>query len=135
MNIIIVGGGQIGAYVAEILLKEGNDIKIIDNRESVMKHLQKKFLPEHFVFADGSSPKVLIESGISKADILVAVTGQDEINLVVSMLAKFEFGVPRVIVRINNPQNKWLFTADMGVDDVVNQAEALSAIILKDIEK
>lgn len=116
-----------------MLLNEGNEVTIIENCEKHMPALERRFEKGQIVFADGSSPRVLIENDIQKADIVAVVTGSDEVNLVVSTLAKFEFAVPKVIARINDPRNQWLFKPDMGVDDAVNQAETLSNIILSEM--
>lgn len=133
MNVIIIGGGQVGSFLGSFLTKHGHSIKIIDNRPATQEKLAEEFLPEQIIRADGSNPEVLIRAGIHKADVCVTVTGQDDINLVVSSLAKLEFGVPKVIARVNNPKNDWLFRADMGVDDTINQAEILSGIILSEM--
>ena len=71
----------------------------------------------------GTDPVVLETSGIHQMDVVAAVTGKDEVNLVAASLARFEFNVPRVIARVNNPKNAWMFTDDMGVDAALNQAE------------
>ena len=75
---------------------------------------------------DGSSPLVLEQADVSTSHVLAAVTGSDDTNLVVTSLARFEFNVPRVIARINNPKNAWLFTPEMGVDIALNQADILA---------
>jgi trk system potassium uptake protein TrkA len=72
---------------------------------------------------------VLEAAGVAKIQVLAAVTGEDETNLVISTLARFEFNVPRVIARVNNPKNAWLFTPEMGVDVGLNQTEILSKLI------
>ena len=82
---------------------------------------------------DGSSPTVLEKAGIQKAQVLAAVTGSDETNLVVTSLGKFEFNVPRVIARINNSKNAWLFTPEMGVDVSLNQAEILAKLTAEEM--
>jgi len=94
MNVIIVGGGQVGSYIASLLLFNKYDVKIIDNREHIIEKLKKELPAESVVFGSGTDPNILEAAGINKADVLVAVTGADETNLVASNLAKFEFGVP-----------------------------------------
>jgi trk system potassium uptake protein TrkA len=76
---------------------------------------------------------VLERAGIQKAQVLAAVTGSDETNLVITSLGKFEFNVPRVIARINNSKNAWLFTPDMGVDVALNQAEILAKLTVEEM--
>ena len=133
MNIIIIGGGQIGEYLGLSLAAHKHNVKIIENRQHVIEALKRTALKDDIICGDGSSPRILTEAGIRQVDVLAAVTGKDEVNLIVSTLAKYEFGVPKVIARINNPKNKWLFTPAMGVDDSVNQAEVLSDIILSEM--
>src|SRR5665811_292493 len=126
MFVIIVGGGKTGSQLAENLLKEGHQVKVIEDRDSVLERLRLE-LPDEVVFAgDGSSPDVLEAAGIGSAQVLTAVTGDDEANLVITTLARFEFHVPRVIARVNNPKNAWLFTPEMGVDVALNQSDILA---------
>jgi trk system potassium uptake protein TrkA len=85
------------------------------------------------ITGDGSSPSVLEKAGIHSAQVVAAVTGSDETNLVVTSLARFEFNVPRVIARINNSKNSWLFTPEMGVDVSLNQAEILARLSVEEM--
>ncbi len=133
MNVIIVGGGRTGARLATKLLEEGYQVKVIENRPAVLERLIFE-LPESVVLAgDGSSPGVLEAAGIQNAQVLAAVTGADEVNLVVTTLARFEFNVPRTIARVNNPKNAWLFDAGMGVDVALNQADILAELIAEEM--
>lgn len=134
MNVIIVGGGQIGSYIARLLLESDCHVRIIEQRESMLTSLKKNFPEETIIIGDGSDPNVLEDAGIQTADVLAAVTGSDEANLVTTTIAKFEFGVPRVIGRVSNPKNEWLYDASMGVDVKVNQAALLSRIIVDEID-
>jgi trk system potassium uptake protein TrkA len=133
MYSIIVGGGQVGAYLASLLLAEKHQIKIIDNRKERIAILQQTIPAEVLIQGSGSNPNVLEAAGIDKADVVAAVTGSDETNLVVCSLARQEFNCPRVIARVNNPKNAWLYTPDMGVDVVLNQAELLAHLILEEM--
>jgi len=133
MFVIIVGGGKTGSQLAENLLKEGHQVRVIEDRDSVLERLRQE-LPGEVVFAgDGSSPDVLEAAGISSAQVLAAVTGDDEANLVITTLARFEFHVPRVIARVNNPKNAWLFTPEMGVDVALNQSDILAHLIAEEM--
>jgi len=133
MFVIIVGGGKTGSQLAENLLKEGHQVKVIEDRDSVLERLRLE-LPGELVFAgDGSSPDVLEAAGIGSAQVLTAVTGDDEANLVITTLARFEFHVPRVIARVNNPKNAWLFTPEMGVDVALNQSDILAHLIAEEM--
>lgn len=136
MKVIIVGGGQVGSYIASLLLKHNHEVKVIENRESVYNKLKVKGeLPEGvLVFGSGSDPALLKELGVEKVDVLAAVSNDDEINLVASTLAKMEFAVPRVIARVINPKNAWLYNSGMGVDICVNQAELMAHLIVEEMD-
>ncbi len=134
MKVIIVGGGQVGSYIASLLLSNGHDIKIIEYREKNYNKLIKEFPPEILLFGHGSDPEVLESAGVDKTDVLAAVTTEDEINLVVSTLAKMEFGVPRVVARVNNPKNAWLYNSSMGIDIGVNQADLMAHFIVEEMD-
>jgi trk system potassium uptake protein len=133
MFVIIVGGGKTGSQLASGLLREGHQVKIIDDRQAIIERLQSE-LPKEIVFhGDGSSPDILEAVGIQEANVLAAVTGDDEANLVICTLARFEFNVPRVIARVNNPKNAWLFNNEMGVDVALNQADILAHLIAEEM--
>ena len=133
MFVIVVGGGNTGSQVAKFLLEAEHLVRVIDERPAVLEKLRTEIPPEVIVSGDGSSPTVLERAGIQKAQVLVAVTGSDETNLVITSLGKFEFNVPRVIARINNSKNAWLFTPDMGVDVSLNQAEILAKLTAEEM--
>jgi trk system potassium uptake protein TrkA len=134
MRTIIVGGGQVGSYVARILIDAGRDVRVVEYREKPLRALKTELPPEVVINGDGADPKVLEQAGINDADVVAAVTGADEINLVCSTIAKFEFGVDKVIARINNPKNTWLFTEEMGVDVRVSQAYLIANVITDQID-
>lgn len=131
--VIIVGGGKVGSHLACLLLEEGHEIKIIDERQAVVERLQRELPRGTIIHGDGSSPEVLEAAGIKQAKVLAAVTAEDEANLVITTLARFEFNVPRVIARVNNPKNAWMFTAEMGVDVALNQADILAKLIAEEM--
>jgi trk system potassium uptake protein len=133
MKVIIIGGGQVGTYLASLLLSNGHEIRIIENRETVYIRLEKELPEEILIFGNGSDPALLEKAGISSANVVAAVTGADEFNLVVSTLAKMEFGVPRVVARVNNPKNAWLFNSGMGVDVGVNQADLMAHFVVEEM--
>src|SRR4030043_1623739 len=126
MNVIIVGGGKTGSHLASQLINEGHKVKVIEHRSEILARLKEELPRDTVVAGDGSSPTILEATGIKHADVLVAVAGEDENNLVAATLARFEFNVPRTIARVNNPKNVWLFTPDMGVDVSVNQTDILA---------
>jgi trk system potassium uptake protein TrkA len=133
MFVIIVGGGKTGSQLAAQLLSEGHKIRLIEDRETVLERLREELPGEVVIAGDGSSPSVLEAAGIETANVLAAVTGEDETNLVVTTLARFEFNVPRVIARINNPKNAWLFNQDMGVDVALSQTDLLAKLIAEEM--
>lgn len=133
MKVIIIGGGQVGSYLASLLISNGHQIHIIENRESAFKKLEEKYPHEILTYGSGTDPNLLEQSGISTAEVVAAVTGYDEVNLVISTLAKMEFGVPRVVARVNNPKNNWLFNSGMGVDVGVNQADLMAHFIVEEM--
>jgi len=133
MYVMIVGGGKTGSQLAAQLLEEGHQVTLIEDRLVILERLRQELPEDAIVAGDGSSPHILESAGIENADVLAAVTGEDETNLVISTLARFEFNVPRVIARVNNPKNAWLFNTDMGVDVALNQSELLARLIVEEM--
>ena len=133
MFVIVVGGGNTGSQLAKFLIDAGHTVRVIDERPAVLEKLGTEIPQEVILNGDGSSPTVLEKAGIQKAQVLAAVTGSDETNLVVTSLGKFEFNVPRVIARINNSKNAWLFTPEMGVDVSLNQADILAKLTAEEM--
>lgn len=129
MRVIIIGGGKVGSNLAHTLLHSGYQVGLIEHRVNVLTHLHRE-LPTEVIFdGDGARCHVLEHAGIAQCDALVAVTGDDAINLFVAALSKQVYHVPRVIARINNPKNAWLFTPEMDVDAALNQADLLVQLI------
>lgn len=133
MNVMIVGGGQVGDYLASLLLERGHKVTIIEQRDARIPTLKRDLPDESIVLGNGTDPKVLEAAGIRNADVLAAVTGADETNLVIATLARFEFGVRRVVARVNNPRNNWLFNPSMGVDLGVNQADLMARVVAEEM--
>ena len=118
MKIIIVGGGQIGSYITSLLLKNDHEVRVIENRTKALENYKNAGLQEEcLVIGDGT------------CQALVCVTGLDEVNLTTAMVSKFEYDVPRIIARVNNPKNAWLFNSGMGVDAKINQADIIGHMI------
>lgn len=134
MKVVVIGGGQVGSYLANLLISNGHEVKVIEHRERVFAKLEKELPNEVLVFGNGSDPVVLEAAGIEDAQVVAAVTGADEVNLVVSTLAKIEFGVARVVARVNNPKNAWLFNGSMGVDVGVNQADLMGHFVVEEMD-
>ncbi len=133
MRVLIVGGGKVGTYLAERLLREKHDVRLIELREEEKDRILLDIPAENVYFGSGTDPDVLETAGIRKANVVAAVTGSDETNLVVTTLARYEFLIPRIIARVNHPKNAWLFTKEMGVDVAINQADLLAALIVEEM--
>lgn len=133
MRVLIVGGGKVGTYLAERLLREKHDVRLIELREEEKDRILLDIPAENVYFGSGTDPDVLETAGIRKANVVAAVTGSDETNLVVTTLARYEFLIPRIIARVNHPKNAWLFTKEMGVDVAINQADLLAALIAEEM--
>lgn len=133
MKVIIVGGGRIGSHLGSLLLREGHDIKVIEKDSAEIPRLHQELPREVVVLGSGTDIRVLEQAGIRRAQVVAAVSGADEVNLVVTSLARFEFGIPRTIARVKEPKNAWMFTPVMGVDVAVNQAELMSHLIAEEI--
>lgn len=133
MKIIIVGGGQVGSYLASLLVANGHKVHIIEQSETVYNKFIKEISTADITLGNASDPIILKKAGIATADVVAAVTGADEVNLVVSTLAKMEFGIPRVVARVNNPKNAWLYNPSMGVDVYVNQSEIMAQLVVEEM--
>jgi trk system potassium uptake protein TrkA len=132
MLAVIVGGGRGGSYLARDLQSQGYQVKVIDRRPEVVAKLRQE-IGGDVLYGDGSSPQTLEQVGAAKADLVVALTHNDEDNLVVCRLAKRHFRVPRVIARVNNPLNEWLYTKAWGVDVAISQVHLTSKVIEEEI--
>jgi trk system potassium uptake protein TrkA len=133
MNAVIVGGGRTGSHLASLLLAGGHRVRIVENREETVTKLLAELPAAVVVAGDGADPKVLVAAGIREAQVAAVVTGADEDNLVVATMARSEFAVPRVIARVNNPRNAWLFTPAMGVDVALDQADLMAKLIAEEM--
>lgn len=133
MQVIIVGGGKVGTWLALFLRAGGYGVNVIEVRAGEIARLQHELSADVVTLGSGTDPAVLEAAGIRQVNVVAAVTGADEVNLVVTNLARFEFGVPRTIARINNPRNAWMFTPEMGVDVALNQADLLGHLIAEEM--
>ncbi|MFN8373573.1 MAG: TrkA family potassium uptake protein [Anaerolineae bacterium] len=133
MNVVIVGGGKVGSYLASLLLGEGHNVAVVEARQEHYTALQHDLPAGCLVYGSGTNLTVLDAANIRRANVVAAVTGADETNLVVANLARFAFDVPRVIARVNNPKNAWMFTPEMGVDVALNQADLMGRLIAEEM--
>ncbi|MHB1414198.1 MAG: potassium channel family protein, partial [Chloroflexota bacterium] len=125
---LIAGGGNLGRALAAVLLGDGHKVMVIESDRQTAAKLRAE-VGVQVTEGDAADPSVLSRAGIDAADVVVAATGHDEDNLVISTLAKFEFSVKRVIARVNNPRNHWMFAHDTGVDVALNQAELIARLV------
>lgn len=128
MKVLIVGGGMVGAFLADVL-SEKNAVTLVEKGPDRAAHLAETLQAVRIVNEDGCEPWVLEFAGVGGTDIVLAVTGDDEDNLVVSYLSKFEYDVPRVIARVINPKNRWLFNKGFGVDVEVSASDIIATIV------
>jgi trk system potassium uptake protein TrkA len=131
MRVVIAGGGSVGRFIAEQLHETGHDVLIMDNDPAVVRSALRSNEPAGvpWLQADACEATRLTEAQVDKADVVAAVTGDDEDNLVISLLAKQEFGVPRVVARVNNPKNEWMFNQLWGVDVAVSTPHLITALV------
>ena len=131
MKALIVGGGSVGRFIAQQLGDAGHVVIILDNDAAVFKQYQKVTQTSgvSWVQGDGCDLGVLSGVGLADCDVVAAVTGDDEDNLVVSLLSKQEFGVPRVVARVNNPNNEWMFNEMWGVDVSVSTPHLITGLV------
>lgn len=129
MKVVVTGGGAIGRHLAHDLAERGHEVALIEQHKETVEALKEQMPSVKTMLGDACEPWVLEAADMAHADVLVAATGDDEDNLVTSLLAKQEFGVPRVLARVNHPENEWLFTDQWGVDQAVSPPHLLTALV------
>jgi trk system potassium uptake protein TrkA len=131
VKVVIVGGGNVGTFIAAELTRGGHEVTIIELEADRVARATATGEPEgvQWLLADACEVDNLRKVPLDGVDVLAAVTGDDEDNLVVSLLAKQEFAVPRVIARVNHPENEWLFNETWGVDVAVSTPHLLTALV------
>ena len=129
MKIVIAGAGSVGRYMAEQLSESGHTVRIVDNDAEAVARARSIGVSIEVVQGDACEIDTLARVGCRDADVVAAVTGDDEDNLVISLLAKQEFGVPRVVGRVNNPKNEWMFNDMWGVDVSVSTPHLLTGLV------
>src|SRR5512144_626776 len=128
MRVLIAGGGNVGRYLGRMLVRSAHEVAIVDRDRARLAQAREES-GATVVHGDACEPAVLEQCGIRAADVVVAATGDDEDNLVVASLAKFEFGVPHVVARVKNALNAWLYEPDMGVDVLVSAPHTIAQLI------
>jgi len=114
-------------------LREDHQVVVVEKRQDRVEELKEKFPDADILHGDACEPAVLDAAKVVGADVVAAVTGDDEDNLVISYLSKFEYGVPLVFARVNNPKNEWLFTTDWGVDEAVCSASIIVQLVQQEL--
>lgn len=127
MYILIVGAGKVGYFLARRLLSNKHTVTIIEKDKDVCEHAAKE-LEALIIHGDGCDPRALEDAGIARADVLAAVTGEDEDNLIICQLAKERFDVHRTVGRVNNPDNEHTFS-ELGIDVPVDSTKIIAKII------
>jgi trk system potassium uptake protein len=128
MRVIVAGAGNVGRYLASDLTTRGHDVTVIEQSAEVYGRA-KGSVDANWIHGDACEPWVLDKADLARADVLVAATGDDEDNLVISLLAKQEFAVPRVVARVNHPRNQWLFNESWGVDISMSPPHILTSLV------
>jgi len=127
MRVAIAGAGAVGRSIAKELLGNGHEVLLIDRDPRAIK---VELVPSaEWLLADACEMSSLQEAQLQRCHVVIASSGDDKVNLVVALLAKTEFGVPRVVARVNHPNNEWLFTEAWGVDVAVSTPRLLSALV------
>lgn len=127
MRVAIAGAGAVGRSIATELLENGHELLLIDKAPDAIK---VESVPQaEWLLADACEISSLDEAALQRCNVVIAATGDDKVNLVVSLLAKTEYGVPRVVARVNNPKNEWLFNEAWGVDVAVSTPRLMSALV------
>ncbi len=133
MFVIIAGGGRTGSQLAFLLLSEGHQVRLVENRRELLARVHQELPTEVIYEGNPADPAVLIHAGIRDAAVVAACTSDDATNLSFCFLARKVFEVERTIARINNPRNAWLFNENFHVDVALNQADVFARLIQEEM--
>jgi len=128
VRVAIAGAGSVGTAIARELAANGHDVLVLDKDYALIDRLRPT-IAARLIAADACEVTSLDAAGLAEVDVVVAATGDDEDNLVISLLAKQEFAVPRVVARVNHPGNQWMFTESWGVDVSVSTPALMTALV------
>src|SRR5213595_3874816 len=131
MFVLVVGGGKVGYYLTKELIQSGHEVVLMEKDHARADQIADE-IGSIVIAHDGCEGKYLAEAGCNRADVVAAVTGDDEDNLVICQMAKHHFDVPRTIARVNNPKNEALFR-HLGVDEIISPTRMALAAIEQDI--
>lgn len=132
MFVIVAGGGKVGFNTARRLMQLGHEIVLVEQRSSRYKTLSEVMGEEYLIYGDGTEIWVLERAGIGRADMVVAVTGDDEDNIIISQIAEQKFGVPKVVARVNNPYNQPTFDL-LGIENTVSATTGMLNMIMHEL--
>lgn len=127
MRVAIAGAGNVGRSIAQELADNGHDVMLIERSPRMLR--PERVPGAEWVLADACELSSLQQTQLQDYDVVIAATGDDKVNLVVSLLAKTEFAVPRVVARVNRAENEWLFTDQWGVDVAVSKPRLMAALV------
>jgi trk system potassium uptake protein TrkA len=127
MRVAIAGAGNVGRSIAQELVDNGHQVMLIERYPQMLR--PDRVPGADWVLADACELSSLQEAQLQRCDVVIAATGDDKVNLVVSLLAKTEFAVPRVVARVNRAENEWLFTEQWGVDVSVSKPRLMAALV------
>ncbi len=132
MYVLIVGGGKVGLNTARQLMQLGHEIVLVEQRSTRYAAIAQVIGEDYLVFGDGTEIWVLERAGIGRADMVVAVTGDDEDNIIISQIAELKFGVPKVVARVNNPFNQPTFDL-LGIQNTVSATTGMLNLIMHEL--
>ncbi|MCQ1957363.1 TrkA family potassium uptake protein [Arthrobacter sp. zg-Y826] len=132
MKVVIAGAGSVGSSIAKELFSHGHDVLLIDEKPECVG--RSGLRGARWLIGDACELTTLKDARLEEADVVVSATGDDKVNLVVSLLAKSEFGVARTVGRVNNPKNDWMFDDSWGVDVAVNTPRLMTALVEEAVE-
>ena len=133
MFVLIAGGGHTGTQLAQMLLEQNHRVRVVEHRREVLARIHRELPTEVIYEGDPTELEVLELAGAKQAHVLAACTPADEDNLVICYLARQHFGIQRIIARINNPRNAWLFDEKFHVDVALNNAAIMASLIQEEM--
>ena len=129
MRVAIAGAGSVGTAMAQALAEHGHEVFVLERDSAIVERLNDSNDGVTYVTADACEVSQLQAAGVGNAEVMVAATGDDEDNLVISLLSKQEFAVPKVMARVNNEKNSWLFNSEWGVDFAISTPQLLTGLV------
>lgn len=133
IKVVIVGAGRNGVTVADLLVQAGHQVTFVEASADRIGAVSDRLPEVELVHGSGTDAVVLERAGARAADAVAVLTGTDEVNLLAASLARFEFDVPRTIGRIVDPANAWMYTATMGVDVALDQAQLMAHLVAEEL--